>query len=466
MIDNWKGIRVTVMGLGRFGGGLGAVRWLVEQGACVTVSDRDPKEKLANSIAALRDLDVALHVGAHHEADFVDTDLVVVNPAVPFNSPFPEIAVHAGVPVTTELNLFLERNPAPVIGVTGSVGKSTTVAMIESILVAELGRARVWVGGNFGDSLLASLSQIKADHRVILELSSFQLYRTAALRWSPEIAVITNILPNHLDWHGSFAHYTAAKFNILRFQDPGADQIVIGDHPALRETCRFMFGDLAGIWRYSVTDRGPGAVMQATSNVDTDNRAIAWPQLRLPIPGRHNLENAAAALTVAHAISINQETALAALASFTGLPHRIKHVRDIDGVAFVNDSKASSPDAAKTAMQSFEGPLLMIVGGYDKGLDLQDFGKQIAARAKFAACIGQTGQQLQGHIQNAHGAAESFQDFASAVRACAARAVAGDTVLLSPGSASWGMFADFRERGAQFEQIVQALAGNRAECRT
>lgn len=457
MITDFTNKRVTVMGLGRFGGGVGAVRWLAVQGARVTVSDREPTEKLADSIAALADYDVDFQVGGHREEDFRDADLVVVNPAVPHDSPYPQIAADAGVPVTTEINLFIERNPAPVIGVTGSVGKSTTVAMIQAILVAAHGPERVWVGGNFGDSLLGDLPQIQPDHFVVLELSSFQLQRTAALRWSPQIAVITNLLPNHLDWHGTFAHYAAAKLNIVRFQDPSRDLIVMHDTEALRRNFMLMFGDLAGIWRYRAGDRSAHASLQATSDVESDNRFADWDNLSLQVPGKHNLLNAAGALTVAHALDIEDATAVRAVESFAGLPHRVARVGEVDGVTYVDDSKASSPDAALTAMRALDGPLLQIAGGYDKGLDLSEFARELATNTKFVACIGQTGPRLAEMISQSGGKAAVVTDMQDAVHTCAANATAGDTVLLSPGSASWGMFADFRERGMRFVEIVQQL---------
>ncbi|MCK4601672.1 MAG: UDP-N-acetylmuramoyl-L-alanine--D-glutamate ligase, partial [Phycisphaerae bacterium] len=217
------GMRVTVVGLGRFGGGVGVTKWLCGQGARVTVSDKASADSLAESISQLADCDVALHLGGHDEADFLTADLLVVNPAAPKDSPVLFAAASAGVPRTSEINLFLQRCPAPVVGVTGSAGKSTTTAMIGEILAR---RFTTHVGGNIGGSLLDALDDIRDDHVVVMELSSFQLEDLPLVGVSPRVAVVTNVQPNHLDRHGTMAAYADAKRNIFAYQGP-ADVLVL-----------------------------------------------------------------------------------------------------------------------------------------------------------------------------------------------------------------------------------------------
>lgn len=455
MIDDFKGLRVTVMGLGRFEGGVAVTRWLAERGAQVCVTDQEPREKLANSLEQIADLPVELRLGGHAERDFCEAELVVVNPAVPPGSPFVAVARAAGVPVTTEINLFVERCPARTVGVTGSVGKSTTTSMIAHALTKTLRGRRVWVGGNLGKSLLDSLGEMTADDIAVLELSSFQLERTAAVRWSPDVALITNITPNHLDWHGGFAAYAAAKLNIVRYQDPARDSIIIRDTPELRGYFDQLFGDLAGIWRYGVEEGAPVARRQSTPAVDCDDQRCAWPDLELIAPGLHNRENAAAALTAAHVLGVEGRAATAALADFAGLEHRLQRVCARDGVAYYNDSKSTTPESAITAIHAIDAPLLLILGGYDKGSDLTPVARLAAARARYSACVGKTGPGLRDSIVAAGGAAELFDTFEAAVLACRARARAGDAVLLSPACASWGMFEDFRRRGELFCRLVR-----------
>ncbi len=459
MIHDWTGKRVTVMGLGRFGGGVGVTRWLVRQGARVTLTDQLPAEQLAASLGALRDLAPVLHLGGHQPADFQDADLVVVNPAVRDNSPYVQAAQAAGVPVTTEINLFVERCPAPCVGITGSVGKSTTTAMLGHILQAVTRQPgatprRVWVGGNIGCSLLEELAQIRQPDVVVLELSSFQLQRTPLVRWSPHIAVLTNVSPNHLDWHGSFAAYLAAKLNIVRFQDPRTDAIVIGDDATLRASLDRMFGDLAGVWRYRLENEAPAAVCQTRPAVECDDRHERWPNVNLGVPGRHNRLNAAAALTVAHLLGIPAAIATEALASFEALPDRLQGVGTRAGVTYYNDSKSTTPTAALTALEAITAPLLLIAGGYDKGSDLSEFARVVARRAKLTACIGQTGPHLAELIAAAGGRAEFCAELDRAVERCREAAAPGDVVLLSPACASWDQFEDYRARGALFTELA------------
>jgi UDP-N-acetylmuramoylalanine--D-glutamate ligase len=455
MIQDWRNKRVTVMGLGRFGGGVGVVRWLTQAGARVLVTDQEPADKLAPSLAQIADLGVTLRLGGHDERDFRDADLVVVNPAVPETSPFLHVARAAGVAVTTEINLFVERCPARCVGVTGSVGKSTVTAMIGKVLTEGIEGSRdqgikVWVGGNIGKSLLDGLGQIAAADIVVLELSSFQLQRTPAVRWSPHVAVITSITPNHLDWHGSFDAYAAAKLNIVRFQGPGRDAVVIQDTPGLHQTLAQHVGDLAGAWRYGLDGDVPTATRA--------DEQLRWEGLKLAVPGRHNRENAAAALTVAHWFGTSDEAALAALATFAALPHRLQLVAERDGVTYYDDSKSTTPEAALTALGAIDGPLLVILGGYDKGSDLQPVAEAAARRAKFAACIGKTGPGLADTIRAAGGQAEVFPDLTAAVAACRQRAAPGDAVLLSPACASWGQFVDYRQRGELFTRLARGAA--------
>ena len=452
MIADWHGKRVTVMGLGRFGGGVGVTRWLARAGARVLVTDLSPAEKLRASLDQISDLDVVVHVGGHDERDFREADVVVVNPAVREDSPFLLAARDAQTPVTTEMNLFVERCPARrCVGVTGSVGKSTVTAMIAHVLGQTVGDRRVWLGGNIGRSLLDDLDAIGADDAIVLELSSFQLQRMPAVRWSPHVAVITGITPNHIDWHGSFDAYRDAKLNIVRHQDRERDAVVIADDAELEQSVRRYGAGDAQLWRYSLDGDTPMAAGNSESR--------HWPDVRLGVPGRHNRLNAAAAMTAVHVLRVDPTRAAAALATFAALPDRLQRVAVRDGVTYYNDSKSTTPEAAITAMNAIETPLLIILGGYDKGSDLSGVANVAAGRTKFAACVGQTGRKLQADIMAAGGEAEFCENLATAVSACRQRVKAGDSVLLSPACASWDQFEDYRVRGAEFSRLVTAFDG-------
>ncbi len=448
MIDDFANRRVTVMGLGGFGGGVGVTRWLVGRGASVTVTDLAEPEKLAESLAAIADLDVTLHLGGHEEADFRDADLLVVNPAVPPNVPFLQVARDAGVPITTEVNLFVERCPATCVGVTGSVGKSTITAMTGHVLENAQRERRVWVGGNIGRSLLDALPQMGRDDLVVLELSSFQLHWTPLVKWSPHVAVVTNITPNHLDWHGTFAAYVADKLNLLRFQAPARDVIVIEDVPDLKQHVESAADESAPVWRYTADADDLSAINRA-------GQRLRWKDVRPAIPGQHNRRNAAAALTVAATLGIDLDRAIAALGSFEGLPHRLRRVAIINGVTYYDDSKSTTPEAVITALNAIDGPILLILGGYDKRTDLTPAIEAAARRVKFTACIGQTGRGLAAALRARGAATELYDELTAAVAACQAHAVDGDVILLSPGCASWDMFKDYRDRGETFARCAR-----------
>ena len=428
---DWTGRRVTVMGLGRFGGGVGAARWLAERGACVTVSDQAPAEELARSVAALEGVDIALHLGSHEETDIVGCDVLVVNPAVPFDSPHLAAARDAGVQLTTEINLFLARCPAPVIGVTGSAGKSTTVAMTGAILARH---RPTHVGGNIGRSLLGDLDRIGSDHVVVLELSSFQLAYLPLLGRSPAVAVVTNLQPNHLDRHGTMAQYAQAKKNIFRFQARDDTLIVSRDDHTV------------AAWG----DEAPGrTVLFSADDAPFD----------LALPGRHNQANAQAAWTASRLFGVPRRIAAEALKAFQPLPHRLQFVAERNGVRFVNDSKCTTPDEALAALSSFPArTAIVIAGGYDKHVDLDSFCRALAESAKAVVTTGQTGGRIAEGVEAARtGQRPSVvrePGFADAVAAAKALAEPGDVVLLSPGCASFDQFSNYERRGEAFVEII------------
>ena len=422
------GRRVTVMGLGRFGGGVGVTRWLARQGARVTVSDSAPASELAGSVRAVADTGAVLHLGGHDEADFVDCELLVVNPAVPFDSPFVALARRAGAEITTEVNLFLARCPAVVVGVTGSAGKSTTTTMLGRLLAR---CRRTHVGGNLGVSLLGELERIGPDDLVVLELSSFQLHYLPLLGLSPHLAVVTNLKAVHLERHGSFEAYVADKANIFRFQG-GDDVLVLNrDDPPTAA----LAGQAAGAVEFFGLDDEP---------------------FELRIPGRHNQANAQAAWRAASRLGVDRKTACEVLAGFPGLPHRLEPVAERDGVRYVNDSKCTSPGEALVALESFESaPLVVIVGGKDVGADFGELCSALASRARVVVTTGESGPRIAAGLGRL-GRPEVIEtaDFAAAVAAARRAARAGEIVLLSPACPSYDQFHNYRRRGEAFSRLV------------
>lgn len=497
------GKRVLVMGLGRFGGGVGVARWLAAQGAHVTVTDLADESKLTDSIAQLADLPIRYRLGGHDLSDLDDLDWLVVSPAVDkAKSDFFREAVRRGIPWTSETNLFLERCPGYVIGITGSVGKSTTTAMIGAVLSAAVaaradGR-RVFVGGNIGRSLLDALPEMSERDFVVLELSSFQLDDLAAVRVGPHLAVLTNLAPNHLDRHGTMESYASAKMNLVRLLRPGGRVIVNGDDApmmtALEATLAessarpvvspVRFDDSAAcvhvrdgmIVARLTTSPSPApprgdSSSSATSAPAADARAHdVVPILataELGVPGRHNVANALLAVAVGTRCGVSTTMIADALRHFAGLPHRLEYVATVDGVRYYNDSKCTTPDAARTAITAFDGPVVVIAGGYDKGSSFDALGRLLARRARGIVCLGKTRQAIATAVASAVAAEpEAASDgraptvrladrFDDAVAAARSMARPGDVVLLSPACASWDMFTNYEERGERFKHIVR-----------
>jgi len=443
---NLSGKSVVVMGLGRFSGGIGVTRWLVEQGARVTVTDQADAAALRESLAQVADLPVTFHLGSHPVTDLDDCDLLVVSPAVSKNrSPFVREAIRRGIPISSEMNLFIERCPArQVVGITGSAGKSTTTAMLGSVLqwAARQGLGpQAWVGGNIGRCLLPDLERIGPDDVVVLELSSFQLEDLASLAWSPGRAVITNLQPNHLDRHGTLEAYAEAKMNIVRYQSPEDLVFVHADDDELARRV-VAVGRSGRLYRYAFDMRFEDAVR---------------------VPGRHNRINAAAAVAVARSLGLEDETIQAGLSQFTGLPHRLEFVAERRGVRYYNDSKSTTPASSCLALEAFDAPVILLVGGGDKGMPFDELIRTAAARTKAVVCYGATGPVLYEKFRSLSGAGSSDGRFVSvrgleeAVEAAVRLAAPGDVVLLSPACTSYDEFANYEQRGERFTQLVRSL---------
>jgi len=423
-----------VLGLGRHGGGAAAARWLARQDAVVTVTDLADEITLADSLAELADTPIRRYrLGGHDERDFREAELVVVNPAVKPDNPFVKAARGAGAAITSEIGLFLARCPAPVVGVTGSNGKSTTAAMAAAILAAD-GR-RVWLGGNIGRSLLDDLPRIGPRDWVVLELSSFQLWWLAdGARW-PQMAVVTNCAPNHLDWHGSLAHYTSAKQRLLARQPPGGLTVINPLDP------------IVGRWAPPAQGRsiGPAADDQVPP---------------LAVPGTHNRVNAACAAALAGALGCAPAAIERGLKQFTGLPHRLELVGEVGGRRFYDDSMATTPESVMAAVDTLAPRGWFLVGGKDKGCDFGALVDKLAKGARGVACFGAARDKIaailaRGAPRCAHA---SFESMSEALAWCWQRSSAGESIALSPACASHDQFRDYRHRGATFVALVRALA--------
>ncbi|MDY0168839.1 MAG: UDP-N-acetylmuramoyl-L-alanine--D-glutamate ligase [Thermoguttaceae bacterium] len=427
------GRRVTVMGLGHFGGGVAVTRWLASKGAEVTVTDLADSQTLSSSLGQLAGVPVAKYaLGGHREADFRNIDLLVVNPAVKPGNRFVQVARGAGARVATEMELFLEHCPAAVVGVTGSNGKSTTAAMIDAILRAN-GRTS-WLGGNLGGSLLDHAAAIQPGDCAVLEMSSFQLWHFGPLARMPHVAVVTSFSPNHLDWHGVLDDYKAAKQRLLLEQAPDGFA-VLNTHDTT-----------VASWAPAV--RGRLAALPALGDL---------PELR--VPGYHNRINAACAAAAAAALGCSRENIRLALEQFRGLPERRELIATVGGVELYDDSAATTPESTVAAIRSSRRPIWLLAGGYDKGLDYAELTAAIAEGCRGAAFFGAVRAQLRQWTNDRNPELPSMatERMHEALDWCWRHASRGDAIVLSPACSSHDQFLNFRHRGEVFRGLVESL---------
>jgi UDP-N-acetylmuramoylalanine--D-glutamate ligase len=454
----FRGRKVTVMGLGLFGGGAAVTRFLCRLGARVTVTDLRRPEELAKGLKAVEGFDVRFVLGKHEEADFAQADAVVANPAVPPDSPFLEAARRSGARVESEMNLFFQACRSRwIVGVTGSNGKSTTAALAGAMLAAS--GVPVRVGGNIGKPLIENALEIGEDERVVLELSSFQLEDLARLETSPRVALVLNVTPNHLDRHASFEAYVRAKANILRFQRRRDLAVLNADDPVSRGLAPEVRGRTA--W-FSLDGGLREGFCLSDGALVRRRRGRGEPLLparEMGIPGLFNLANALAAAAAALEAGASPAGVREAASAFRGLPHRLERVAERRGAAWYNDSIATTPESVLAALSAFEGGIVVIAGGSDKKIDLGEMCRALARRARAVVLIGATGPAIGRAVAEAGGPAATVPaaSLEDAVGKAAELCRPGDAVLLSPGCASFGMFLNFEERGDRFRELVRAL---------
>lgn len=466
-LTNIAGKRVTVMGLGGFGGGSAAVRFLAERGAAVRVSDQRSTEQLEETLSQLSDLtEIDWQLGEHVWSHFEDADFVVINPAVPPHHPIVQKLESSRIPLASEMNLFWTLNRGRVIAVTGSNGKSTTTALIHSIIKAS--GQHCWLGGNIGRSLLPHVEEIAVDDWVILELSSFQLHMLDRIKARPDIAVVTNFAPNHIDWHGTLDDYRHAKQTILRWQTSDDFCVLNGNDLDVTawphsSSASFVY---VGPPDELLPDRNNSQAWLDEFGTASILRRNHQPRFfELPIGewctlrGRHNLLNALLSVTAAQLAGADEEAVRVGLRSFEPLPHRLQLAGEYQGRQFFNDSISTTPESTIAALNSFEQPVIVLAGGYDKKVDLKNMSWCIADRAKAASLLGQTANRLREEISNRSPdlATAVCPDFHRAFAWAVEQSSPGDIILLSPGCASYDWFQSFVDRGQQFCRLVQQL---------
>lgn len=438
--ERFEGKRITVMGLGLLGRGLGDTLFLIQSGAHVTVTDLKTEKELGESVRKLKGLPCTLKLGGHDPRDFVDADMVLRNADVPRSSDFLRIARENRVPVEMDESLFCKHFRGTVIGITGTRGKTTTTILVHRIL-EQTGR-RVFLAGNLpGCATLPLLAQAGPEDMVVLELSSWQLQGFHDARLSPHASVFTNVYPDHLNRYSGMDEYITDKKAIYLYQHDGDFCLFNRDQPE----CAVMASEApAGRSFFSVDD------------IPAD-----W---ILRLPGRHNRANVAAAMGLARMMGVPDRAIRPVVESFNGVEHRLQRLGEKNGVEFVNDSTSTTPVAGLAALDALRGrSILLIAGGSHKNLDLSPFAEAAAERCKGIALLeGTATDAVRKGIAAAGGADKIVGRFSAmlpALEALLNRAEPGDVVLLSPGCASFGMFRNEYHRGETFMTLVNEILG-------
>ncbi len=441
--------------------GLAAARALVRRGARVTAHDSKPAAALADSLPRLQELGVDCRVGADAYTGIATAALIVPSPGVPMDAPVLLDAVKRGQPVLSEIEVAWRIARAPIVGITGTNGKTTTVFLTAAVLAA--GRIDTQVCGNtlaggFQAPLIQAADDSPPERVLVAEISSFQLEWVR--RFRPKVAIITNITVDHLNRHGTVAAYRDAKARLLDAQTKG-DWAVLNLHD---EGSHGLFerGAARRLWFSREREVEQGAFLRGPERVivvrEGEREAEVGPASEVGLPGQHNLENALAAAAAAFALGVRPEAIRAALRDFPGVPDRLERIATVDGVDWINNTMCTNVDAAVRSLEAFDRPLVVIAGGKDKGSDFDPLGRALAARARWLVAIGADGPRIAAAART-HGLAGITEagSMEEAVRQAAAVARPGDAVLLAPACASFDWYSGFEERGRDFRRCVAAL---------
>jgi len=445
-----KGKNILVIGLGKTG--IAAARFAAERGAAVTATDDKPEAELREALGDLEGLPLRVFTGGADAAVVVGQDLVVPSPGVPPFNPLIREAERRGLPVVSETELAFRFLRVPVIAITGTNGKTTVTALVGHIL-AKAGK-RAFVGGNIGNPLIGYVGGPQDDDWAVLELSSFQLQRIETFR--ARVAVLLNTAPDHLDYHADYDEYRRAKERIFENQQPQDLAVLNADEPASealarRLAARVAFFSTTGAPGEGMGLRG-GAIVYRTAGREVET----YPLSMIRLPGRHNVENVMAAVMAARWAGCTPGAIAEAVGSFRGLAHRIEFAGERGGVAFYDDSKGTNVSAVARALEAFEKPVILMLGGRDKNGDFEALEPLIRRRVKALVLFGEAreviGARIGGLVQT-----RAAATMAGAVQAAYADAAPGDVVLLSPGCASFDEFRSYAHRGEVFKEIVSRL---------
>ncbi len=451
-----------MMGLGLHGGGVGTVKFLSEAGAQIIATDIKSKEELALSLEKLKGIkNVSFILGQHRPEDFTETDLVIKNPAVPWNNKYIKLALDKKIPVEMDSSLFFKLCKNKIIGVTGTKGKTTTSKLIYTIL--KTAKKDAVEAGISQTSVLDKLKNLEKETLVVFELSSWRLSALGRSKISPQISVITNIYPDHLNYYKSMPEYIADKENIFLYQKKN-DICVINAGNVLLEKSRCKIPSQIVEFSREKIISGSGAFIEDGSmyfkNGESKNKILNISEIKLK--GAHNQENILAAVAVAGMLGIDFEIIKKGILGFLGTPHRLELVRELEGVEYYNDSAATTPESAISGINSFSEPVVLICGGANKNLNVSMLAKEISKKVKSIIFLAGEStdkiiEELRKEDENKNTEFEIVNSMEKAVELARREVQAGDIILLSPGASSFGLFINEFDRGDQFREIVKKL---------
>jgi UDP-N-acetylmuramoylalanine--D-glutamate ligase len=459
-MKTFEGQNILIIGAARQG--LTLAHFLARQGARVTLNDKKPVYEMRAAMDSLASYAVNWALGHHDPKLLTGVNLVCVSGGVPLDLPLIKEALSRGIPLSNDSQIFMERAPCRVIGITGSAGKTTTTTLLGRMAEhAVKTPARAWVGGNIGRPLIDVVDQIQPEDTVVMEFSSFQL---ELMTISPHICTILNITPNHLDRHGTLDAYAKVKARIFEFQEPG-DWTVLGlDDRTAWQFAPQIKGQLAAFSLQKLPDGLPGAYYQDEQLFLHDGKRSTRIMSKdlIQLRGQHNLLNVLAACALAQAAGFEPDALAEGVRGFTGVPHRLEFIRSYHGSDWYNDSKATTPEGCMASVQSFDEPLVLMLGGRDKHLPWDRLAELVHRRVDHVIVFGEAadkilgalGPQMPGQKPLSLDHCRSLKD---AVDIASKTAQPGDVVLLSPGCTSFDEFDNFEQRGELFKEWVRQL---------
>ncbi|MFH1784270.1 MAG: UDP-N-acetylmuramoyl-L-alanine--D-glutamate ligase [bacterium] len=447
-MTDFKGKNVVVLGMGK--SGIAAARLLNSLGAHVTISESGDGSGFKKQIKALEEININVQTGGHTDTIIEDAKLLVISPGIASNIDIVNKASQKGIPVVGEIELACGFIKAPIVAITGTNGKTTTTTLIGNILSKSKGT--VDVAGNIGKPL-SEVALGSANEVVVAEISSFQL--ETINKFHPRISVILNLTPDHLDRYKDMRQYASAKKRIFENQGEGDFLIANADDDAV---CKMVKDANCKVVFFSTKKELEEGVYISQGNIIArlDGKGSSFPLSVIKIPGMHNVENVLASVAVSIILNVENDILIEAISGFGGVEHRLETVREINGVKFINDSKATNVDSVIRALESFNAPIVLIAGGRDKGSPYTPLKELVREKVKALVLLGEGAQKIKEEL-GTETDVSLVVSMKEAVKVSFKVAAKGDIVLLSPACSSYDMFENYEERGRVFKELVKAL---------